>query len=524
VLVDLAKLSDPAAIDAEICIIGAGAAGLTLARELAGLPMKVCLLESGGLRADRGAQALMRAESIGRPSFPLELVRISGFGGTTSIWAGACRPLDPIDFGARHWVPHSGWPITRELLNPFYARAQSVCELGPFAYAVQDWETQRDRPFALQPNCIDTHIFQLSGTRFGNVYRHTVLDAKNVLTCLGASAVSIETDELRQTATHVVARTLHGRKIRVNARVFVLAAGGIENPRLLLLSRAQTPAGLGNQHDLVGRFFMDHLYLDSGEILFTDASRPSQLYSIHHADGSRIEGVLAIGDEVQRARELFRCAFLFPPRWRTGPAYTSPAVTSLRHMVRLLRLGRLPYEWNKHVWSVLAGLDDVLTTTRRKLVAWPRSDNRVMLRAFAEQTPNYASRVTLSDRTDSLGRNLARVDWKVSASDFDSMRRAHEILGAEFQRTGLGRLVMRKSFDDAAWSAGVTGGYHHMGTTRMHSDPFHGVVDANCKVHGTSNVFVASSSVFPTGGYANPTLTIVALAVRLADHLKAQFA
>jgi choline dehydrogenase-like flavoprotein len=523
VLVDVARLPDPAVIDVDICIIGAGAAGITLARELAGSRARVCLLEAGGLNSDRGAQALMRAESVGRRCFPLELVRISGFGGTTSIWAGACRPLDPIDFSVREWVAESGWPITREQLDPLYARAHMVCQLGPYTYAPRDWERAREHRFNMQPGTIDTHIFQLSTTRFGAAYRRAILEAKNILTCLGMHAVKIDSDDLGRTATHVVARSLHGKEVRVGARVFVLAAGGIENPRLLLLSRDHATTGLGNQQDLVGRFFMDHLYLDSGELEFAQAAHRSRLYSIHYANGSKVEAVLSIGDDIQRREGLVRCAFLFPPRWRTGAAYYSPAMTSLLYFIRLVRLGRLPYGWQTHAWAMLAGLDDVLRTTQRRLVNWASPANREMVRAFGEQTPNYASRVTLSDETDSLGRNLARIDWRVNESDFESMRQSHAVLAAEVERAGLGRLNVRSAFDDQRWSSRVTGGYHHMGTTRMHADPCHGVVDVDCRVHGMTNLYIAGSSVFPTGGYANPTLTIVALAMRLADHLKARF-
>jgi choline dehydrogenase-like flavoprotein len=148
----------------------------------------------------------------------------------------------------------------------------------------------------------------------------------------------------------------------------------------------------------------------------------------------------------------------------------------------------------------------------------------VMVRSFAEQSPNYTSRVLLSDKIDRLGRNQARVDWKVNDIDMESIRQAHAVLGTEVERAGVGRLTVRTPFEDGSWSTQVTGGYHHMGTTRMDADPRHGVVDADCKVHGTSNLFIAGSSVFPTGGYANPTLTIVTLALRLADHLKAAFA
>lgn len=522
---DLAASDEHPPHSVDVCIVGAGAAGLTLAHEFANRSLKVCLIEGGGLRGDPGAQAMLSGENVGRPYFPLEQVRISGFGGTTTIWNGACRPLDPIDFSARDWVPWSGWPITREQLDPYYARAQTVCQLGPFAYGVDDWETADERRLPLQPGSIDTHIFQLSKTRFGRVYRQEVLNARNIYTCLRAHAVEIETDASGQCATGVRVRTLAGRESCIKSRVVVLAAGGIETPRLLLLSRGAAPNGLGNQHDLVGRFFTEHLYMDSGELVLSNDYQHSRLYSIHPSGQgalpTRIEGVLAVSERRQKEEHLLRSAFLFPPRWRTGSAYYSPGVSSLLHLVRLVRMGYHPYRWRAHARSVLGGLDNVVTTTRRRMLAGAEHRDRRMVRAFAEQSPNYDSRVQLSPERDRLGRNLVRLDWRLKDCDLHSMRRAHEILDAELRRANVGKLEAHLDSADSVWPSRLTGGFHHMGTTRMHDDPCQGVVDANCRVHGTSNVYVAGSSVFPTVGYANPTLTIVALSIRLADHLKA---
>jgi choline dehydrogenase-like flavoprotein len=399
-----------------------------------------------------------------------------------------------------------------------------VCELGPFAYGVDDWETPHEQRLPLPPDGIDTHIFQLSKTRFGRAYRQTVLNAPNIYTCLRAHAVEVETDADGRRATGVRLKTLEGRDLRVTARAVVVAAGGIETPRLLLLSRRAVPVGLGNQHDLVGRFFTEHLYMDSGELVLSNGWRRSRFYSIHPSHKviphTRIEAVLAVSDARQKREGLLRGAFLFPPRWRTGSAYYSAGVSSLLHMIRLLRMGYFPYQWREHARSVVGELDSVFAATRRRMLRRVEPANRAMVRAFAEQAPNYDSRVQLSTRLDRLGRNLVRLDWRVTDTDLHSMRRAHEILGAELQRANLGRFDALLDAADVEWPSRVTGGYHHMGTTRMHEDPRQGVVDADCRVHGTSNVYVAGSSVFPTVGYANPTLTIVALSIRLADHLK----
>jgi choline dehydrogenase-like flavoprotein len=525
-LLDARVLPESTTLETDVCIVGGGAAGISVALQLAATPLRVCLIESGGVNGDSKAQALMRGECIGHTYFPLHQVRVSSFGGTTAIWAGACRPLDEIDFKERAWVPHSGWPIGRRELDPYYERAQELCQLGPYSYQVDDWETKSTPAMPLAPEAVETHIFQLSPpTRFGKAYR-SLLSAPNVTTCVHATTVEIETDDTGRLAQCAVVAVDDGRRIRIAAKTFILAAGGIENARLLLLSKGACASrdGLGNQHDLVGRFFTEHLYIDSGQVILANGVPRSRLYGIHHATSSgsraRIEGVLAIAERELACERLLRCGFLFPPPWRTR-SYYSNGMTSLLYLIRTLRVGHVPYLWPSHAAAVLRNLGDVLATTHRRLFDWRAPRDRMWVRAFGEQSPNPDSRVLLSDQRDRLGRNLVRLDWRVGDTDLRSIRKAHGILGRELERAGVGRLVAPFDEADAVWPRRLTGGYHHMGTTRMHADPKQGVVDANCKVHGTSNVFVTGSSVFPTAGYANPTLTIVGLALRLADHVKA---
>jgi len=291
-----------------------------------------------------------------------------------------------------------------------------------------------------------------------------------------------------------------------------------------LLSRTAIPTGLGNQNGLVGRFFMEHLYLESGDLVLSSGDTSSGLYSIHPSDrfGARtkIEGVLTVSERIQERERLLRCGFHFPPRWRTGPAFNSQAVTSLIYLVRLARLGHMPYRWQEHARTTIGGFRNVLVATHGRVLGRRFASNSMAMRAFAEQAPNPDSRILLSDKRDRLGRNLVRIDWKLSDADLRSIRLSHEILAAELERSGVGFADAQLDSADAIWPERLRGGYHQMGTTRMHTDARQGVVDANCRLHSTSNVYVAGGSVFPTGGYANPTLSIVALAIRLADHLK----
>ncbi len=526
---DARKIADQSVIDTDVCIVGAGAAGIALALEFRQQPVRVTVLESGGLSMDPRTQALQRAEGTGHPAPPLDDTRLTGFGGTTSVWAGACRPLDQLDLEPRDWVPHSGWPLTRAELDPYYARAQAICELGPFAYDVRDWQSADRPPLPFDPARITTHVFQISPpTRFGVTYRTSVLGAPNITTHLFANAVELETDEGGTTATAVRTATLAGNRYRVKARVVIVAAGGIETPRLLLISNFRNSAGLGNGRGLVGRFFMDHLRVESGTLRLRDPKRYGGMYRVHAPgpDASRpaIEGVLALAEPLTTSERLARAAFQFPPHWRATPEFFGPGVTNLNHLARALRMRQVPYRWPPRLASVLRHIDQVALTIARRLAERVHTSDDLVVTCFGEQIPNPDSRVVLSSARDPLGRPKVRLDWRLSELDLYTLQRASELLAAETTRAGVGH------FAPAPWLVGSTnapmprGGFHHLGTTRMHDDPARGVVNADCRLHEVGNVYIAGGSLFPTGGYANPTLTVVALAIRLADHLRARLA
>jgi choline dehydrogenase-like flavoprotein len=272
-----------------VCIVGAGAAGITLARECIKQPFRVCLLESGGLDYNEDIQSLYQGENTGLPYYPLDASRLRYFGGTTNHWAGMCRPLDDIDFAARAWIPYSGWPFGRSHLDPFYARAHLICQLGSFTYDTGAWETPDTPRFPLSSDRVMTKITQQSPpTRFGQVYQDEIVRADNVITYLHANAVEVETADTAQTVTRLRVACLQGPQFWVAARQFILATGAIENARLLLLSNKAQSAGLGNQNDLVGRFFMEHPSFESGALLPSAAHLATAL---HFSKIDRMQGV-----------------------------------------------------------------------------------------------------------------------------------------------------------------------------------------------------------------------------------------
>lgn len=467
-------------IETDLCVIGAGAAGIALARELSGARFRVALLESGGFEPDPDTQALYRGQVYGRHYFTLDACRTRQFGGSTNCWQGLCRPLEPIDFELRDWVPHSGWPFDAEALRPYYVRAQEVLRLGSFRYAGSDWASPGLAPLPFEGDAIQTRVFQVAPLRLGEIYRDEIANAPNVDSYLFANVVKIETWPARGSVRSVRVACLDGNTFAVRARVFVLATGGIENARMLLAS------DVGNPHDNVGRYFMEHPHVMAGAFLPSNAELPLGFYRGHPVGPATIAGYLSATDALQRSERLLGfCSFL---------AQEAP----------------LP-EFEQALSRVVLAMDQA---------AGRPADRAVFFMNEVEQAPNPNSRVRLGEERDALGMRRVRLEWRLSSIDKRSIRRAHVILGRELGRAGLGRLQLMLSDDEYQWPAEMAGGRHHMGTTRMHRDPKLGVVDPDCRVHGIENLYVAGSSVFPTAGAANPTLTLVALALRLADHLK----
>jgi choline dehydrogenase-like flavoprotein len=531
-LIDARSIPDKKVIESEVCIIGGGPAGITLAREFIGQPFRVCLLESGGFEFDPDTQLLYRGENVGIPYFPLEAARMRFFGGSTNHWGGWSWPLAEFAFQSRDWVPHSGWPFDKAHLDPYYERAQAIGQLGPYNYDTQYWEEKDTRPLAFLGRRVQTKIIQTRGLRFGSAYRAELVNADNITTLLNANALEIETTYNAGTATKIPVASLSGNRFLVTAKLFILATGGIENPRLLLLSNKVRSAGLGNQNDLVGRFFMDHLHLQSGLLLPSTPYVEAGLYTgrTHSVRKSKYRGALTLSEDVEREEQLLNYSCNLVAIRDEGLAY-SPGVSSLRDFYDAGRRGQLPNEFWKNVSNVITDMDSIGRAAYRKVIEGKPLVKTNFFKLFhhIEQAPNPNSRVTLAPTArDRLGQHRARLDWRLSAMEKRTIRRAQEIIGQEAGRAGLGRVQIGLEADGKAWTpvvdqsswTGPSGAFHHCGTTRMHINPKNGVVNENCRVHGMSNLFVAGSSVFPTIGYANPTLTIVALAVRLADHIK----
>jgi choline dehydrogenase-like flavoprotein len=500
--------------EADVCVIGGGAAGISLARELDGSRASVVLLEGGGLVPEEGDRGIYEVLPGPRAALVVDPLRPWYLGGATNHWSGNCRPLDSLDFEQRDWVPHSGWPIDREELVPYYERAQRLAALGDFAW--YDLDACRSHlghpPLDVDPGLLTPKVVQQCPTlSFAELHRRHLEESSNVGVLLRARARSLELNGQADRVEAVEFVEGDGTPRRVRAKVVVLAAGGVENARLLLCSR-EPKRTVEASHDAVGRFFMEHWHLDIPLGGWGDGIDLTCHDELQTVDGTGVWTHLALSDELMRSLHIPGLSMWFHRLPRT-----TPSLVAARRIVASA-LGRARPEPLTDLQLLFSDPGEVVASAARRITRRPRDNGEgYLLRVQFEQAPNPENRIRLSATRDRLGQPRAEV---VLASDHNDPRRQTRALRTAVDSIGLdGRRIERQT--RLLMGAGRFGGFwHHMGTTRMSDHPDRGVVDADCRVHGVSNLFVAGSSVFPTGGTAAPTLTIVALAARLADHIR----
>ena len=535
-LIDARSLPDGEVLETDVVIAGAGLAGITLAREFIGLNFKVCLIESGGLEPDKETQSLYYGQNIGHPYYPLDSARARFFGGTSHYWhcpmgnhrlGVRLRALDAIDFEKRDWVPRSGWPFLKSHLDPYYERANRVFQIDNGSNDAGTWENPVAAPrLPLDSKKVATTIFHFGQRKiFFEDYRKAIEQAGNIRICLYANVMEVETDENVCRVTALRVKTLAGNQCRVRAAIFVLALGGIETPRLLLLSRRFQSEGLGNRHDLVGRFFMEHPHLWSGFFIPNDPGilHKCGLYLTRAVEDYAVMGKLTVSEEVLRKERILNyCVSIHPDLVPARDvAEHSRGAVATKELLSALRWQEWPSSFSEIITNMIKdpiGASEVIARRFKSQIGI--NDHRFAFRLnhMSEQAPDPQSRVTLSDERDSFGQNRVCLDWRLGELDIRTIVRAQEVIDAEMRRAGLGHVQI--DLKEGRAPGHLHGGWHHMGTTRMHEDAREGVVDPTCRVHGVSNLFVAGASVFPTGGYANPVLTTVALVLRLADHIR----
>ena len=548
-ITDGRTVPDGEVVQADLCVVGGGPAGITIANELTHAGLEVVLLERGPLRRERPPDPVETAVNSGLP-YPVNESRAFEFGGATYSWRigtplgtgfGRFRELDEPDFSRRPWIPDSGWPIGKDQLEPFYGRVRSLFDLPWAGDANSDrWQVDIGEGIFAQGNGIETRPFYFvnPGIFAGNLLRKLELSEK-ALVLSNSVATEIRTDEYPSRVSSLRVRTSSSHGYTVNARIYVLAAGGIENARLLLASTSRCSAGIGNQHDVVGRFFMEHPHYASGFLLpenngifdkHTD-------FGIYLYRGVPVQKKYSLAEHVLAKEGLSPCAFRLEAKPKNESVYTlrygETAIQSLKAASELRRgmsQGRSSREIRASLFRVIRGVHHLgrfgVHRARVRLSRRVGLDSYIQphlfwIRAMAEQTPDRNSRLFLRRDRDRLGVPLVELNWQLNAQDRHTFQRSQELLGLAWEKAGIGRVQSLVS--DRSLPPALSGGNHHMGTTRMSSSSRKGVADKDCRVHDVDNLYLAGSSLFPTGGYANPTMTLLALAFRLSDHLQQRF-
>jgi choline dehydrogenase-like flavoprotein len=538
--VDTKTLDQDIVIRSGICIVGSGPAGVALATELLNAGIAVSIIESGGLDKD--------ASDLGQPAKTSVFPDHRGiwtnrqFGGNGVLWhvnAGLgpnhlrLLQMTAADFEARPWIDESGWPISFAEFAPYYDRAQSWFDLEQRSYTPGDWEGAGTSALALEGTGVRTGMFHFA---YKNVilesYRAAISASPNVTVYYNATATKLDMDESGKRITGVRATTGLGHELVFEADMFVLAQGGLATPQLLLSSNDRQQNGIGNQHDLVGRYFMDHPLLFGG--IFTPAERAMidrmALYDLRRIDGMSAMGHLQLTDDVLRKEQCVNLSGILFPRRGMGARREAGFQASQRLRAAMQKRGKFHAA---DLFTAAKGIDGIGRQFYDRLFApishlgiggWSARDtpseefDHFEVLHQVEQPPRRDNRIVLGKERDALGNRRIEIHCTWSEADMDMVRKSQQIMAREIRKSGIGEFKVQDPVEVKTSST-----THFMGATRMHDDPTKGVVDSQCRVHGVDNLLISGSSVFPTGGYANPTLSIVAMSIRVADQIKRDF-
>ncbi len=517
---------------------------MKVALDLADAGERVLLLDAGAADGTSGAPPA-RADIVNTASHAaMDLAVATGLGGTSKLWGGRAVPFDAIDFMRRGWIAGTEWPLTADEIRPWYETACRFFDCGPPAFNL---------PFDAAPDDSIMDGLRLGDLErwcarndMGKVHGERLRSHPNISFLANATVTKIKADAEagRVTELHIFH---NGQPCTVKPRAVVIAAGGIETTRIMLNSQRDAPFLFGGANGPLGRFYMGHAFGSIADIQFLREGYDNQYEFMKDTTGRYVRRRFTLDAQTQARLKLLNMS-----AWPDLPEIYDPghgnAILSLAYLalatpvlgrklmseaIRLRKMGPGPVQVAPHLWNIIKGAPSAAVFAASFLKARYLSSaripgffirNRAMryaLHFHSEHAPDAESRITLSRNLDNKGVPLARIDLRFGERDADSVLRTHDAMSERMERSGFARIEHRFKPEDraAAILAQASDGFHQIGTARMSDDPRVGVVDANAKVHGLSNMFLAGSSIFPSSGQANPTLLAVALAARLANHL-----
>lgn len=514
--IDINNLSNNSVITTDICIVGAGAAGIAIAKEFQDTNLSISLVESGGLVQEKNTEELNYGENVGEHSISF-YQRKRFFGGGTNCWGGNCAPFDDIDFEDRDYVPFAKWPISFAEIQKYYPRTQELCGLDNPNYDSSYWQNvellYKKQHIELSNQYFDTKVFQNKALRFGKEYKNIFKKKNsNIDVYLNATITNLELNNSGKVIDCIHASSLENKNIKIKSKYFILAAG-IENARLLLQSDNVNKKGIGNEHDTVGRYFMAHILMFTGFLIENPPYKNLDLYKL-----------TILGNEKQRVLSTFHLKENIQREY-----------CLLNYAAHISKLNLLK-NWQDHIIFQGEIIANEFSKLQKKIFYSseatknncfldsvnniPSKASIYALGAWSEQAPSPDNRILLSSEKDRLGVRKILMKWKLNQIDKYTVAKGQELLNKEFIRSGVGKVIPNIPDYKEKWPRDIVRAAHYMGGTRMSNNPKEGVVDKNCKVHGIENLFIAGGSVMPTSGATMVTYNLLALAIRLADHLK----
>jgi choline dehydrogenase-like flavoprotein len=538
-----------------IVIVGAGPAGIVLALELAKAKYEVTLIEGGQFRFSESIQKLNDASHFD-PQFhaPMSDCTRRQVGGTSNIWGGRCLPYDPVDFDPRPYIPYSDWPVSYSELEKYFQKTCDYCLCGSAEFNVNGIPNLKQK--SIIPGLPDEEVLTSTlerwslPTNFGKEYFQQLKANQHIKLIYGLNCIKIETSEQDSYKVHhLLNKTMSGKVIYVAAQKYVLAGGALNTTRLLLASDQQHPNGIGNHSGLLGKFYMGHLSGDIATVRFTTPPQKTIFGFDRDPDHIYIRRRFSFTRDFLHDKELPNIvAWLGAPKFG-DPSHKngilSSAYVALNMPILKDRLTSTAMrnsaigEDNKgifhaHIQNIIRDIGKTLTflpgfgyerfIARRKVPALfvYSAANEYPLHYHSEQVPNVNSHVSLSTEKDILGMRKLDIKLQFTQQDIDGIVKAHQYWDQHLRKHNCGYLKYLTDDPEARIWDQAGDGFHQVGTTRMSNTANDGVVDTNCKVHGFSNLFIASSSIFVTSGQANSTFMIIAFALRLAGYLKQQ--
>jgi len=525
-IIDAKLFSSPQNLNADVCIVGAGVAGITLANELKAIGKKIILLESGTKDYDKDVQSLYSSEK--RPKYFPDTTRsrLRMLGGSSNHWENSTERFDPIDFEKRDWVENSGWPISYAELEPYYLEAENYVGVNADGYDLDEWKKRLDLTDLCENSAeLESAIIKVAvpNTRFFAKFGSNLERAKSVTIIKNANLTDVEFDAESQKISSVTFNSEPEKPHTVTATLYILCMGGLENSRMLLTFNEKYNNKIGNVFDNVGRYFMEHPVIRGAHFYPESGALPDNYTGIFN-DNRLIKTRLKLKEKTQITHRTNNLRLQFV---KNSKRILSHGISSLHIMSDSLKEGDVPNDFGAHLMNIISDIDLIADSVVRGASDHVLLDDAddyggYQLLSMIEQTPDINNRITLGSLQDRFHLKRMNISWKVSESDKALAWKSLGIVAADSSLASYGRVRLLKERESRIWGSQLGFSQHHMGGTRMSENMNNGVVDSKARVFGTKNLFVGGSSVFPTGGHVPPTLTIVAMALKMAADLKGE--